>query len=73
VTKLETDPTAIEHRHVGNSVTLTVALRKLYVESHLSGGNSWTSNEVAVSNIGLSNILTLPLSGDRTFYRLKRP
>lgn len=38
----------------------------------ISSGTIWTSNAVPPSVVGISNVVTLPLSDNRSFYRLKR-
>jgi hypothetical protein len=72
-----TTPPPLSIATSSNSVTLawSALAENFYVESapELGPATVWTSNEVAISTVGRSNILTLPLSGDSTFYRLKRP
>jgi hypothetical protein len=78
VAKLETTtPPPLSIATSGNSVTLawSALAENFYVESvpGLGPATVWTSNDVAISTVGLSKLITVPVSGDSTFYRLKRP
>lgn len=78
VAKLETTtPPPLSIAISSNSVTLawSALAENFHVESasELGPATIWTSNGVAASTVRLSNLVTLPWSGDKNFYRLKRP